>query len=168
MQDRRVCFLRHGQSTWNAYHTEGPDPPLTDEGQEQAKRVVGRFDYVLISPMLRAQETFGLSGIHAPVREVNSLAREDCTNEMSCNRMALEQGFIESEADFEDRMACLRARILMLAVQYGTVLVVTHEGVINALTGVRARNAEMIMISLRDLVRRTPAKRRHRKHAHTH
>ena len=57
-----MLVVRHGQSEWNAAgRWQGrADPPLTMEGQRQAAaaaRVLGSFDAVVASPLLRAAET---------------------------------------------------------------------------------------------------------------
>ena len=65
----RVFLLRHGETEWSAtgQHTGRTDLPLTEEGRRQAKRLGARlagadFALVLVSPLLRAQETARLAG----------------------------------------------------------------------------------------------------------
>ena len=58
----RILVLRHGQSEWNALgRWQGQaDPPLTDEGRDQAIRAVqllGQFDVIASSDLQRAHET---------------------------------------------------------------------------------------------------------------
>lgn len=71
MSDRpaRVFLVRHGATEWSVVrrHTGRTDLPLTDEGREQVKRLAvrlsgERFDRVLVSPLIRAQETVRLAG----------------------------------------------------------------------------------------------------------
>lgn len=62
MTSTRILVLRHGESEWNALGKwQGQaDPPLTDEGREQAFRAaerLGSFDVVACSDLQRAQET---------------------------------------------------------------------------------------------------------------
>ncbi len=60
----RLYLVRHAQSEGNRGGYDGPDddPPLSDVGREQARRLAGRFarqkvEAVYSSPLLRAQET---------------------------------------------------------------------------------------------------------------
>ena len=57
-----VLLIRHGQSEWNATgRWQGQaDPPLTDEGRNDARRAaeaLGAFDAVVASTLQRAIET---------------------------------------------------------------------------------------------------------------
>jgi len=67
----RLFLIRHGRSTWNAEHRfQGwADPPLDDEGQEQARRLAERLQgngkamvALYTSPLRRAQETADIIG----------------------------------------------------------------------------------------------------------
>jgi probable phosphoglycerate mutase len=59
-----IYVTRHGQSTWNAERrwTGHGDPPLTEQGREQAREAIARFaalgfDRVASSSLVRATET---------------------------------------------------------------------------------------------------------------
>jgi probable phosphoglycerate mutase len=58
----RILVLRHGESEWNALGKwQGQaDPPLTDDGRQQAFRAIeklGTFDLIACSDLQRAHET---------------------------------------------------------------------------------------------------------------
>ena len=65
----RLCFFRHGETPWSlsGRHTGRTDIPLTEHGEEQARRLrswvaAASFSHVLTSPWLRARATCELSG----------------------------------------------------------------------------------------------------------
>ena len=65
----RVFLVRHGETEWSVtgQHTGRTDIPLTEEGRRQAKRLGARlarerFAAVLVSPLVRAQDTARLAG----------------------------------------------------------------------------------------------------------
>jgi broad specificity phosphatase PhoE len=105
----RLYLVRHGQSEGNRGEYDGPDddPPLSEVGREQARRLAQRFarqkvDAVYSSPLRRTQETAhavaGARGL--PVRIVDDLHEVD---------------FGEVERDFdaysEEEALALRDRI---------------------------------------------------------
>ncbi|TME99823.1 MAG: histidine phosphatase family protein, partial [Chloroflexi bacterium] len=60
----RLILIRHGESTWNRERRiQGQlDPPLSEQGHEQARRVAGRLarrqvDGLYTSDLLRASQT---------------------------------------------------------------------------------------------------------------
>lgn len=71
-----VVVVRHGETEWSrtGRHTGRSDPPLTEEGERQA-RAVGEalrersFAVVLSSPLLRARETARLAGFEPELRD---------------------------------------------------------------------------------------------------
>jgi probable phosphoglycerate mutase len=71
-----VVVVRHGETEWSrtGRHTGRSDPPLTEEGERQARAVGaalrGRsFALVLSSPLLRALETASLAGFEPELRD---------------------------------------------------------------------------------------------------
>ncbi len=72
-----VFLVRHGETEWtlSGRHTGLTDLPLTEGGEEQARRLRYRlrgmtFAKVLTSPLLRAMRTWELSG-YASVAKVD-------------------------------------------------------------------------------------------------
>ena len=65
-----VWLARHGETEWSKslQHTGRTDIPLTEKGEEEARRLRDplaevRFDHVLCSPLGRARETCELAGL---------------------------------------------------------------------------------------------------------
>jgi broad specificity phosphatase PhoE len=71
-----VALVRHGETEWSrtGRHTGRSDPPLTEEGERQARAVGealrGRsFALVLSSPLIRARETATVAGFEPELRD---------------------------------------------------------------------------------------------------
>ncbi len=69
-----IWLLRHGETEWSrsGQHTGRTDLPLTEVGQEQARKLRAalggqQFDQVLTSPLRRARETAELAGFSGAV-----------------------------------------------------------------------------------------------------
>lgn len=57
-----IVFVRHGEPEWVRGGLNVDDPPLTERGQEQARRLARRlagehFDEILVSPLQRTRQT---------------------------------------------------------------------------------------------------------------
>lgn len=61
-QGLEIYFCRHAQSMNNLGHNS-IDSPLSPEGRLQATKLQGYFDYIVCSPLRRAQETLHYSNI---------------------------------------------------------------------------------------------------------
>ena len=66
----QIYYIRHGETAWSltGQHTGTTDIPLTENGEEQALKLMTRLDgivfsHVLVSPMKRAQQTCDLAGL---------------------------------------------------------------------------------------------------------
>jgi probable phosphoglycerate mutase len=71
-----VVLVRHGETEWSraGRHTGRSDPPLTKEGERQARAVGGAlrgrsFALVQSSPLIRARETARLAGFEPELRD---------------------------------------------------------------------------------------------------
>ena len=67
---QKVVLIRHGETEWafNGRHTSFTDLPLTENGREEARALQDilqkwQFKQVFRSPLVRAKETYELSGI---------------------------------------------------------------------------------------------------------
>lgn len=151
----RLLLLRHGQSSWNA---EGrwqgwADPPLSPLGEAQARAAAGRLagaglTAVVSSDLDRARGTAGIVAgeLGLPVLPPEPDLRErDIGDWSGLTTAEIEQGWpgwltawrageLERPPNGESR-AEIAARVMAvlerLAAGEGTVLVVTHGGVIH-------------------------------------
>ena len=67
----RIHFIRHGETAWSlsGQHTSRTDLPLTEQGEQDARKLAGRlrtvrFSCVLTSPLQRARRTCELAGLN--------------------------------------------------------------------------------------------------------
>ena len=156
LQPLRLVFIRHGSSTWNdERRIQGQlDPPLSENGREQAKRLAERLrgsavEALYSSDLQRARETAEAVGecvgrapeVWPELREValgewEGLQREEIVARYpeEWSRWASQPSWDivpggEGTAAFEARVG---AAIDRLAERHrtGRVLVVTHGGVI--------------------------------------
>jgi broad specificity phosphatase PhoE len=170
-----MILVRHAESEWNRHFSRTridpgiPDPPLTRAGRLQAKRLVDRLAAAKVarlvaSPYRRALETATVvaDALGLPVA-VEPLVRERCV--FSCDlgtsprqlatlwpdldfRHLEEQWWgvpAESEASLDRRCAAFRAKTDPLP-DRRQVAVITHWGVIRALTGQELTNAACIRL----------------------
>jgi broad specificity phosphatase PhoE len=152
----RICLVRHGQAGGPIEPAETWDPPLTPVGFEQAKRLAEwlaaspRLDVgerlsiasLWASPLQRAQSTaaYGAAALGLPIVTSETLREaafhvSDHLPEMTAPLAAC--------ADYEPSVlyvnfraqaaGALRALIAQAGVSRGTVLAVTHGGVIKTI-----------------------------------
>jgi broad specificity phosphatase PhoE len=168
-----VILMRHGQSHFNVHYgktRQDPglrDPGLTDLGRQQvadAARSLRQHPVreILASPYTRALETAEIVadvlGLPVTVDPVVG-ERAVFTCDIGTPRRALSERWPhltldhladewwptleESETALDARCRTFRARVAAGGAWQG-ILVVTHWGVIRALTGHRAENAELV------------------------
>jgi glucosyl-3-phosphoglycerate phosphatase len=170
-----MILVRHAESEWNRLFSRTridpgiADPPLTSTGRHQATRLADRLaeagvSRLVTSPYRRALETATIVGNALGLAiTVEPLIRERCV--FSCDEGTspgqlaalwpdldfahLEELWwgvpAESEVSLGDRCAAFRAKADLLA-DRSQVAVITHWGVIRALTGRELSNAEYIRL----------------------
>jgi broad specificity phosphatase PhoE len=170
-----MILVRHAESEWNRLFSRTridpgiPDPPLTPTGRRQAAQLADRLaetgvGRLVTSPYQRALETATIVGNALGLAiTVDPLIRERCV--FSCDEGTspgqlaalwpdldfahLEELWwgvpAESEVSLGDRCAAFRAKADLLA-DRSQVAVITHWGVIRALTGRELSNAEYIRL----------------------
>jgi broad specificity phosphatase PhoE len=171
-----MILVRHAESEWNRLFSRTridpgiADPPLTSTGRHQATRLADRLaeagvSRLVTSPYRRALETATIVGNALGLAiTVEPLIRERCV--FSCDEGTspgqlaalwpdldfahLEELWwgvpAESEVSLGDRCAAFRAKADLLA-DRSQVAVITHWGVIRALTGRELSNAEYIRLA---------------------
>lgn len=154
MAETRVLLVRHGQSTWNAEQRwQGQaDPPLSTLGEHQARAAADAVAAlaprrVLASDLARARRTAELLAPEGIEIETDPVWRERRAGEWTgLTRVEIEAqfpGWLEEDRrppGFEDDESLL-ARVLPAIERLllepphdgGTILVVTHGGVIGCL-----------------------------------
>ena len=165
----RLILVRHAASTWNdERRIQGQlDPPLSERGREQARRVAERFRDVSVdgfysSDLRRARDTAAaIAGVLGREPELLPELREVALGEWEgLNRDEIVARYPEAwerwrdhpswdivpggegTDGFESRVGTVLDRILERH-QSGRVLVVTHGGVIQvALLGVLGRGSD--------------------------
>jgi glucosyl-3-phosphoglycerate phosphatase len=170
-----MILVRHAESEWNRLFSRTridpgiPDPPLTPTGRRQAAQLADRLaetgvSRLVTSPYQRALETATIVGNALGLAiTVDPLIRERCV--FSCDEGTspgqlaalwpdldfahLEELWwgvpAESEVSLGDRCAAFRAKADLLA-DRSQVAVITHWGVIRALTGRELSNAEYVRL----------------------
>jgi broad specificity phosphatase PhoE len=170
-----MILVRHAESEWNRHFSRTridpgiPDPPLTRAGRRQAARLVdalatAEIRRLVASPYRRALETATIIGNALGLAiTVEPLIRERCV--FSCDEGTppgqlaalwpdldfahLEErwwgGAAESEVSLGRRCAAFRVKTDPLP-ERSHIAVVTHWGVIRALTGRELGNADCIRL----------------------
>jgi probable phosphoglycerate mutase len=154
MDATELLVVRHGQSEWNAVgRWQGhADPPLSELGRRQAyvaAASIGAVDGIISSDLQRAVETAAIIAQQigvGPVMVDERLRERDAGEWTGLGRAEIDKGWPGWVADdrrpngFEDAESVM-ARVvdafaaIREASPGGSLLVVTHGGVIRALAG---------------------------------
>lgn len=168
-----MILVRHGQSEWNAAYSvtridpQIPDPPLTAAGRQQALEAGDALadlavERLLVSPYLRTLQTAEIiAGRLGVPLTIEPLAREQAA--FSCDvgtprsQLAARWPHVsfdhveeiwwssERESDLDLSHRCNRFRVAMrLLSDWRRVAVISHWGFIRGLTGVEARNGQLV------------------------
>lgn len=129
-----VC-IRHALSVFNVMGRSRPNCSLAAAGIAQAKRVVGEFNHVVCSPMLRAKQTLELSSIRYDTLEFDEDAREK--RDDACDFFPHEPTVRETYIEFSVRMKRLNDKLTSLEEWNPSVLLVAHAYVVLAISRIR-------------------------------
>jgi broad specificity phosphatase PhoE len=151
---KQVYFIRHGESTFNAYKSEEIDCGLTELGKKQCQNLGERlrdirFELVIVSPLARALQTFEISKITYDRKEVNPLCREYKVE--NCDFLAGEEIVFEKEDDVKRR--CLEFRSYIETLELNKIAVVCHADFIYYFTcrnnneGIWLENADFTIVN---------------------
>jgi glucosyl-3-phosphoglycerate phosphatase len=170
-----MILVRHAESEWNRHYSRTridpgiPDPPLTRAGRRQAERLIDRLseanvNRLVASPYRRALETVTIvaKALGLPIT-VEPLVRERCVFSCDLGTSPQELAMLwpdldfahleeqwwgvpaESETSLATRCVAFRAKTDPLP-DRPQVAVITHWGVIRALTGQELTNAAWIRL----------------------
>ena len=149
----KLLIVRHGQSEWNALgRWQGQaDPPLTDVGENQAKKAtkkLGLFDSIVSSPLQRAKNTASIiseiTGVGPVTTEVGLMER-DAGPWQGLTRIEIEKGWpgfldsghrpdgYESNPDLLSRIFEVLKKISKNSKNSDSILIVSHAGIVHAL-----------------------------------
>ena len=149
----KLLIVRHGQSEWNALgRWQGQaDPPLTDVGENQAKKAtkkLGLFDSIVSSPLQSAKNTASIiseiTGV-GPVTTEIGLIERDAGPWEGLTRIEIEKGWpgfldsghrpegYESDPDLLLRIFEVLKKISKSSKNSDSILIVSHAGIVHAL-----------------------------------
>lgn len=131
-----VWMLRHAQSTHNASKglIDVYDADITPLGEQQASKVSGHFDLVLVSPMRRTRRTLECSRITYTHRVHVEEAREWIGTRSDLLEGESEALCQEPLAQWHARIISLREMLRSMATSGKRVLLVAHYYTIQYLT----------------------------------
>jgi broad specificity phosphatase PhoE len=152
-------FLRHAQCINNARAPNTKpikNDSLTDLGIQQAKKVKGRFDLILVSPLRRTLDTLYYSQLSADTIQVCDLLREVVCADMGSGKHSIRRDTldveknvpIESEQEVWARIAMLRTLISTKQQKYNRILLISHSCIYGFLTQQGIANAQMVEITI--------------------
>jgi probable phosphoglycerate mutase len=176
MDATHLLVIRHGQSEWNAIgRWQGhADPPLSELGRRQAFLAalsIGAVDAIVSSDLHRAVETAAIIAQHlgvGPVVVDDRLRERDAGEWTGLTHSEIEErwpGWIEGKkrpAGFETVDSVVSRTLasfaaLQVASPGGSMLVITHGGVIRALEKSHGRSGNAIANLGGISVRATPS-----------
>ena len=82
---KELTFIRHCESLSNSLNdSEILNSPLSLKGINDAEKLCGKYDLIIVSPLRRCQETYKYSKLYAPHIITNELFREHITTITEC------------------------------------------------------------------------------------
>lgn len=139
-----VFFIRHAESTWNAYGDLSKDAGITDKGVRQASLIEGKVSLVILSPLRRTKETLVHSKLHASTIMVSPLCRE-VRGGTPCDYLEDEDvTVIETEEEIQQRISDFKSYIDLLSTKYETIAIISHYCFISKITDRLLHNCQII------------------------
>lgn len=120
---KKLYFSRHAESYGNI-GKQMLDAPLTDNGIEQAKKLEGHFDCIVISTLRRTKETLHYSKITYDHLIINDNFRERNFN--PSDRLILDKQEAENDQEFYDRVNNFHQELEELCLKYDNILLIGH------------------------------------------
>ena len=138
----KVFFIRHAESTWNAWGDKSKNSHITDKGKQQSSEVKGNFDLVICSNLTRAKETLEYSNLNYKEVIYSDLCME-IKNGSPCDYFQDEHVKIEGDK-VNDRILELKNFIVEQSKIHKTIGIISHHCFVKKITGVGLRNCQII------------------------
>lgn len=122
--NKHLYYTRHAESLANVGKNY-IDPPLTDNGIQEAKTLRGNIDCIVISPLRRCKETLQYSQLTYNTLIVNYNFREKISN--LHNRLLLEKVTTETNEQFNERIQLFNQELITLFEQHDNILLIGHD-----------------------------------------
>ena len=158
---KEIYWIRHAQSEFNAQYQESnytmkpdiPNAPLTSEGESQA-RALGlllkdeMFDLVIVSTMLRTQQTYMISNVRSKEVQTSALCREHKTD--SCDFKEGEERVIETESELDVRKNLFLnfLKECLPYEKYKKIAIFSHGDFIHSITNKYLDNATYVVTKI--------------------
>jgi broad specificity phosphatase PhoE len=143
----KVFFVRHAESTANAFQDRSKDPPLSPRGVEQARSLEGSALTVICSPLRRARQTLFNCELRPCYHVVVSHLCREIRAGNPCDYLEDEDETVsETAEEIAERVRLLRELVLTIRKQYPemTIAIVSHHCFIGHLTGVWPDNCQIV------------------------
>ena len=129
-----VYLARHGETAWSlsGQHTGRTDIPLTERGEENARKLRWRlegitFTEVLVSPLQRARRTCELAGFAAVANVIPDLVEWDY-GDYEGRRTAEIRGERPGSEHYELLLICCRKLVFVPDFWYSSFSMPRHHG----------------------------------------
>lgn len=133
-EDMKVTFVRHAESVFNKYLTSGKDCDLTAVGRDQAAKLEGKYDVIVLSCLRRTHQTLLYSQLKASRILITDLCREKRVD--ICDFLLHEnEANKESDEELAHRIDCFKEFLRREVRPEETCAVITHGDFIHAATG---------------------------------
>jgi broad specificity phosphatase PhoE len=141
-------FIRHGESTWNAFGDLSADVPLTDNGKKQASSINGFSHIVVCSELKRCRQTLENSNMKYEKVIYTDLCRE-IRGGTPCDYLEHEDStYEENDYHIVDRLMRFKTFINTLREENPNkvITIISHHCFIHRLLGHRLHNCQIISV----------------------
>jgi broad specificity phosphatase PhoE len=139
--EKRIIFIRHGQSKWNEGASREPNDGLSELGFVQSSTLTFNLDLVICSCQKRACETLANSHIKCKEIMFTNLCREVDTMDMYA---------IETENELQKRIKEFKDLLTESFMIYNNICVISHKNFLKQLTNVELKNCEYVTMILKN------------------
>lgn len=137
-----IYLLNNCESVFNKYNRDNINCELTTFGKEQATKLSGHYDLILVSPLKRCIQTLYYSKITSARVLCLDIIREYKQN--LCDFFEDENIIFECENDIIKRIEKCKIELKYYSKQYNNILVITHKKIIQYLTKLNIDHGKII------------------------